>query len=198
MARESWETVVNAFTFSGLETGTELKESTTATVISPGAGTIGKAFAIPAGFLVVGHYLRITAGGVLGTKITTEPTFELTPQWQTTTQTAGTEGVKLSAQTFKTSTKARKKIGWQWQSLSRISIAGEKAKMITNGTFAIGGAGGIPGEVFSIPAAELASPFESPEFNNAIEGRLVFVVKMGESSAENFIQQTHWLIEILN
>ncbi len=198
MARESWETAVNSQTFSGLETGIELKESTTATVISPGAGTIGKAFAIPANFFVVGHYIRITAGGVIGVKITTEPTFELTPQWHTAAQTLGTEGVKLSAQTFKMGTKARKKLGWQWESISRITVAGVAAKMITNGKFVVGAEAGIPGETWSIPAAELASPFESPTFDNSVEGRLVFVLKMGESNALNFMQQTTWLIEILN
>ncbi len=196
--RETWETAVNAFQFSGTETGpAALKESTTLTTISPGSETAGKVFQIPASFFVVGQLLRITAGGIISTKAT-ESAWTFGPYWLIEAQTAATGKALTEANVVKLSAVNRKSVGWQWESFSRVTVAGEKGKLITNGKFVINGINEVAGSVYGIPSKESTTGGESPELNFSKEGKLVFAAKPGESSAENAIQQFTWLIEILN
>ncbi len=200
MARESWETMINAFTFSGTETGTELKESATRTAISPGALTTGKVLTIPANFFVVGHTMRIKAGGVMGTA-EAENSINLAPIWCTGTQTAA-EGKFFfpEAQTLVkvAASGKRKKFGWSYELISRCTVAGEKGKFISSGMFMVQNKETKLGEMFVFPTAESAALGESEELNLLLEGKLAFGWKFTTSAAEDLVQQTIWTVEVLN
>ncbi len=199
MARESWETMINAGTFSATETGTELKESAVRTAISAGALTAGKVLAIPINYFRVGHMMRITAGGVYGTA-NAENSINLAPIYCTGTQTAA-EGKFLfpEAQTLvKLAAGVRKKFGWKYESLSRCTVAGEKAKFISTAVLVFADKETKLGVEFAFPSAESTALGESEEWNNALEGKLAFGWKWTTSSAEDFVQQTIWCVEVLN
>ncbi len=203
MARESWETMINAGTFSATETGTELKESAVRTAISPGVLTAGKVLTIPAGFFRAGHMMRITAGGVLGTA-KAENSINLSPIYCTGVQTAA-EGKFLfvEAQTLiklaeGTGAVARKKFGWKYESLSRCVVGGSAAKFISSATLVIADAATKFGASFAFPTAESTVLGEGEAWDNSLEGKLAFGWKWTTSSAEDFVQQTVWVVEILN
>jgi hypothetical protein len=200
MAIQTWEQVVNAYTFSATNTGNLLEKSTAITAISPGGEVAGQAFSIPPQVWEVGQLIRIVAGGVYSTAAA-EVSFSLVPYWLTGAQKVVTEGKPLlpSGQyIFKTPAVAKKKVGWRWESTSRVTTIGEKGKLITNGLVHMSAAAYLPGSAFAIPSAESTGLGESEEWNLALEGRLVFTVKMGTESAEDSIQQTVWTVEILN
>ncbi len=203
MARESWETMINAGTFSATETGTELKESATRTAISPGALTAGKVLAVPASFFRAGHIMRTTAGGVLGTA-KAENSINLSPIYCTGVQTAA-EGKFLfpEAQTLVklaegTGATARKKFGWQYQSTSRCVLGGSGCKFISSALLVIADSATKVGASFAFPTAESATLGEGEAWDNSLEGKVAFGWKWTTSSAEDFVQQTIWTVEILN
>ncbi len=201
--RETWETAVNAFQFSGLNSGEELKESTVRTAISPGALTAGKVLAIPASFFVVGHVMRITAGGVLGTE-KAENSINLAPIYCTGTQTAA-EGKFLfpEAQTLiklaeGTGATVRKKFGWRYESLSRCTVAGKEAKFISTAILVVADSATKFGASFAFPSAESTALGESEAWDNSLEGKIAFGWKFTTSAAGDNVQQTIWVPEILN
>ncbi len=199
MARESWETMINAGTFSATETGTELKESAVRTAISPGVLTAGKVLTIPAAYFRVGHMMRITAGGVYGTA-NAENSINLAPIYCTGVQTAA-EGKFLfpEAQTLvKLAAGVRKKFGWRYESLSRCAVSGKEAKFISTAILIFADKETKLGVTFAFPSAESTTLGESEAWDNSLEGKLAFGWKWTTSSAEDFVQQTIWTVEILN
>ncbi len=200
MARESWETMINAGTFSATETGTELKESATRTAISPGALTQGKVLNIPISYFRAGHILRITAGGVIGTA-EAENSINLAPIYCTGTQTAA-EGKFLfpEAQTLVkvAASGKRKKFGWRYESLSRCVAGGKETKFLSSATLTVANNETKFGAVFAFPSAESATLGESEAWDNSLEGKLAFGWKWTTSAAEDLVQQTIWVVEVLN
>ncbi len=203
MARENWTTLINAGTFNATETGTELKESAVRTAISAGVLTAGKVLTIPASYFRVGHMMRITAGGVLGTA-NAENSINLAPIYCTGTQTAA-EGKFLfpEAQTLiklaaGTGAVARKKFGWRYEAMSRCTVSGKEAKFISSAMMVIADAATKFGASFAFPSAESTALGESEAWDNSLEGKLAFGWKWTTSAAEDFVQQTIWTVEILN
>jgi len=191
MAQQTWQTLVNAYTYSGTQTGATLENSETLTDISPGAGVTGQALTIPAGYIVAGHIIRYTARGWFST--TSEPTITLGLYWGTV---SGTALAKTRAMTTPSSVT---ELPWALEATTRITAAGESGKAITQGQVA-----GImkPAETSTAGVTLCFLPESKPQtevaINTSVANAVTLGAKWGTKSASNKIAVTHWLVEILN
>lgn len=191
MAMQTWETLINAYQFSGTNKGTALKESTTLTDISPGANTAGQALTIPASYLQPGNILRYTAVGIFGT--TGKPALKMGLYYGGVAGTALAETIEVTCPETVTTQ------SWMLEAITRVSEVGTSGKCFTQGV-----ARGI--EAVSL-ATQTASTTMMPEttatggeatIDTSVAKIITVGAKWGTSNAANTITCYQWLVEILN
>jgi hypothetical protein len=190
MARESWETLVNAYGFSNLNSGIAYKTSKALTDVSPGANTAGQALQLPANFLVAGSAIRFTAAGVLSHKAEAcNLTFGLYYGGVAGKALAATAATAMGASALTT-------LPWWLTATTRVISTGATGKVITQGFVH-----GI-GETAALRGAATFLPEKAPETEVAIDTTTANILTLGAlwsvESAENTLQCLQWLIEVLN
>ena len=191
MAQQTWQTLVNAYSYSGTNVGTTYENSETLTDISPGGAVAGQALTFPAGYLQVGHIIRWTAKGWFST--TGKPTLTLGLYYGGTTGTALAKSASMETPATVT------ELPWVLEATTRVVVAGEKAKLVTQGhiagliTPAEEGSKGVT--IGFLPASK---PQTEVEVNGSLANAATLGAKWGTKSASNKIAVTQWLIEILD
>jgi hypothetical protein len=192
MAFQTWETLVNAYQYSGSNVGTVLENTETLTAISPGAETAGKQLVIPANYLNVGSVIRYSATGIFST--TGTPTLILGIYY------GGVAGVVLAETIAITTPSGGANLSWALEAISRVKEVGSTGKIYTQGWCR-----GVEAKSLTSTTAgttmmpeETSTGGESASLNTGENKSIVLGAKWGTASTSNKITCYQWLVEILN
>lgn len=192
MAFQTWETLINAYQYSGSNVGAVLENSETKSAISPGAEEAGKALVIPANYLNVGSIIRYSATGIFSTTGTPNLTLGL--------YYGGVAGVILAESIAIKTPETASNISWALEAISRVKEVGTTGKIFTQGWIR-----GVEAKSLTSTTAgttmmpeETSTGGESASLNTGESKSIVLGALWGTKSASNKITCYQWLVEILN